>query len=44
MLWGLEQSLGYLEQYAANEATLAGHVRQLHLLEKVLKRLVDEVG
>jgi chromosome segregation ATPase len=44
MLWGLNQSVGYLEQFAANEATLAGHVKQLHLLEKVLKRLVDEAG
>jgi predicted Zn finger-like uncharacterized protein len=44
MLWGLEQSIGYLEQFAGNEATLASHVKQLHLLEKVLKRLVDEAG
>jgi predicted Zn finger-like uncharacterized protein len=44
MLWGLEQSVAYLEQFAANEATLASHVKQLHLLERVLKRLVDEAG
>jgi len=44
MLWGLEQSISYLEQFAANEATLAGHVKQMHLLHKVLKRLADEVG
>lgn len=42
MLWGLDQSVGYLEQFAANEATLAGHVKQLRLLQKVLQRLVDE--
>jgi predicted Zn finger-like uncharacterized protein len=40
MLWGLEQALGYLEQFAANEATLASHVKQLQLLQKVLARLV----
>ena len=42
MLWGLDQSVGYLEQFAANEATLANHVKQLRLLQKVLQRLVDE--
>lgn len=42
MLWGLEQSVGYLEQFAGNEPTLAQHVKQLGLLQKVLKRLVDE--
>lgn len=44
MLWGLEQSVGYLEQFAGNEPALAQHVKQLHLLQKVLKRLVDEVA
>ena len=41
MLWGLEQSISYLEQFAGNEATLAGHVRQLRLLQKVLARLSE---
>jgi hypothetical protein len=44
MLWGLEQSVGYLEQFAGNEPALAQHVKQLHLLQKVLKRLVDEAA
>jgi len=39
MLWGLEQALGYLEQFASGEPTLASHVRQLRLLQKVLTRL-----
>ncbi|MDP2344828.1 MAG: zinc-ribbon domain-containing protein [Deltaproteobacteria bacterium] len=41
MLWGLEQSISYLEQFAGNEATLAGHVKQLRLLQKVLARLSE---
>ncbi len=44
MLWGLDQSVGYLEQFAENEATLAGHVKQLRLLQKVLQRLVEDSG
>lgn len=42
MLWGLENSVAYLEQFSANDATLGGHVKQLRLLQKVLQRLVDE--
>lgn len=42
LLWGLEQSLAYFEQFAGNEPALANHVRQLRLLQKVLQRLVDE--
>ena len=41
MLWGLEQALVYLEQFAGSEPTLAGHVKQLRLLQKVLTRLAD---
>ena len=41
MLWGLEQSISYLEQFASTEATLAGHVRQLRLLQKVLSRIAE---
>jgi hypothetical protein len=41
MLWGLEQALGYLEQFADGEPTLASHVRQMRLLQKVLTRLGD---
>ncbi len=41
MLWGLEQSISYLEQFAGKDATLAGHVRQLRLLQKVLARMTD---
>lgn len=41
MLWGLEQSISYLEQFAANEPTLAGHVKQLRLLQKVLQKLSE---
>jgi predicted Zn finger-like uncharacterized protein len=41
MLWGLEQSITYLEQFAGNEATLAQHVKQLRLLQKVLARLSE---
>ena len=37
-------SVGYLEQFAENEATLAGHVKQLRLLQKVLQRLVEDSG
>ena len=44
MLWGLEQTLQYLEPFAGNEAALANHVRQLHLLYGVLKRLTEEAG
>jgi predicted Zn finger-like uncharacterized protein len=44
MLWGLEQSVGYLEQFAGNEPALAQHVKQLQLLQRVLKRLVDEAA
>ncbi len=42
MLWGLEQAIKYLEPFGANEAALAGHVKQLQLLEKVLQRLAQE--
>jgi hypothetical protein len=42
MLWGLENSVAYLEQFSANDATLGGHVKKLRLLQKVLQRLVDE--
>ena len=42
MLWGLDNSITYLEQFAGNEKTLAGHVRQLRLLQKVLQRLADQ--
>lgn len=42
MLWGLDHSVDYLEQFAGNEATLALHVKQLRLLQKLLQRLVDE--
>lgn len=41
MLWGLDNSISYLEQFAGSEATLAGHVRQLRLLQKVLQRLAE---
>lgn len=41
MLWGLEQSITYLEPYGASEPTLASHVRQLQLLQAVLKRLAS---
>jgi predicted Zn finger-like uncharacterized protein len=41
MLWGLEQALVYLEQFAGTEPTLAGHVKQLRLLQKVLTRLAE---
>jgi predicted Zn finger-like uncharacterized protein len=41
MLWGLDQALAYLEQFAGTEPTLAGHVKQLRLLQKVLTRLAD---
>jgi predicted Zn finger-like uncharacterized protein len=41
MLWGLDQALTYLEQFADGEPTLAGHVKQLRLLQKVLMRLGD---
>ncbi len=44
MLWGLEQALQYLEPFAGNELALANHVRQLHLLHGVLKRLAAEAG
>ena len=42
MLWGLEHSIKYLEQFADGDATLAGHVRQLQLLDKVLTRLTEK--
>lgn len=42
LLWGLDQALTYIEPFSTNEATLAGHVKQLRLLQKVLQRLVDE--
>ncbi len=41
MLWGLDQALAYLEQFADSEPTLAGHVKQLRLLQKVLTRLSE---
>lgn len=44
MLWGLEQALQYLEPFAGNEPALAGHVRQLQLLQGLLKRLAQEAG
>ncbi|MBI1945925.1 MAG: zinc-ribbon domain-containing protein [Deltaproteobacteria bacterium] len=44
MLWGLEQTLAYLEPFASNEPALANHVRQLQLLQGVLKRLTHEAG
>ena len=44
LLWGLDQALTYIEPFAGNEVALAGHVRQLRLLQKVLQRLVDEAA
>ncbi len=41
MLWGLEQTVSYLEQFAGNEPMLASHVKQLRLLQKVLARLAE---
>ncbi len=41
MLWGLEQALVYLEQFSGSEPVLAGHVKQLRLLQKVLTRLAE---
>jgi hypothetical protein len=42
MLWGLEQAIRYLEPFAAGEPEMAGHLRQLQLLQGVLKRLAAE--
>lgn len=44
MLWGLEQALQYLEPFAGNEEALTNHVRQLQLLQGVLKRLTQEAA
>lgn len=44
MLWGLDQTIRYLEPFASNEPTLANHVRQLQLLAGVLKRLAEATG
>lgn len=44
MLWGLEQAIAYLEPFGTNEAELAAHVRQLQLLQAVLKRLAAEAS
>ena len=44
MLWGLEQAIGYLQPFSANEAALAAHVRQLQLLQSVLQRLQKEAA
>jgi predicted Zn finger-like uncharacterized protein len=41
MLWGLDQSVAYLEHFAGNEPTLAGHVKQLRLLQKLLQKLAE---
>lgn len=41
MLWGLDQAIRYLEPFAANEPSLAAHLRHLQLLAGVLKRLSD---
>jgi hypothetical protein len=37
--WGLAQTIQYLEPFAADQAMLAAHVRQLTLLRNVLERL-----
>ncbi len=42
MLWGLDQAMRYLEPFAASEAALAGHLKQLQLLHGVLTRLTQE--
>jgi predicted Zn finger-like uncharacterized protein len=44
MLWGLEQAIKYLEPFANNEPALAGHLRQLLLLQGVLQRLAKEAA
>jgi predicted Zn finger-like uncharacterized protein len=44
LLWGLEQAVKYLEPFAASEPTLATHVRQLQILQAVLKKLNDDAA
>jgi hypothetical protein len=42
LLWGLEQTIKYLEPFGANEPALAGHLKQLQLVHGVLTRLTKE--
>jgi len=41
MLWGLEQAIAHLESKGTADAALTAHVRQLQLLQAVLKKLTS---
>jgi hypothetical protein len=42
--WGLGSAIDYLSPFEGNDASLAGHVRNLRLLSATLARLVSEAG
>jgi predicted Zn finger-like uncharacterized protein len=44
MLWGLDQTVTYLEPFAASQPELGGHVRQLQLLAGMLHKLAETTG
>jgi predicted Zn finger-like uncharacterized protein len=44
LLWGLEQTVKYLEPFGQAEPALAGHIKQLQLVHGVLTRLTKEAA